>query len=201
MKLHSIWVKVIFVLCLALLLSSTEVFARSTTQNESTSDIGFKGIGPRLGYVNPGSDLDGTAQFGVAFEFGEFVRQLHWDGSVNFWSTGRNYPYYHANRYDYYSWKLSDFSLRSGVDYHFMEGPWVPYAGGGLGLHFYSWDYAGAPYYNNTNDTKLGLYIDGGLEHQFSDAWTGQMQLQFDFADPDQNALMFNLIYRIHSGY
>ena len=116
---------------------------------------------------------------------------------MSFWSSGRNYRYYHDDRYDKYDWTLRDFVLRSGVNYHFVEGEWVPYAGGGLGLHFYSWDYSGAPYYNNANDTKIGLYIDGGLEHQFSANWTGQMQLQFDFAEPDQTALLFNLIYRL----
>ena len=105
----------------------------------------------------PKARLDGTVEFGVALEFGEFVRQLHWDGSVSFWSTGRDYQYYYENHYHKYSWTLRDFVLRSGVNYHFLEGEWVPYAGGGLGLHFYSWDYSGAPNYNNTSDTKLGI--------------------------------------------
>jgi opacity protein-like surface antigen len=161
------------------------------------SDIGFKGIGPRLGFVDPEGSLDGTAEFGVAFEFGEFVRQLHWDGSVSFWSSGRSYPYYDGHDHFNYDWTLRDFVLRSGVNYHFIEGPWEPYAGGGLGLHFFSWDYNGAPYYNNTSDTKLGLYIDGGVEHKFSKDWLGQLQLQFDFASPDQTAVLFNLIYRL----
>lgn len=163
------------------------------------SDIGFKGIGPRIGYVDPEGGLDGTVEFGVAFEFGEFVRQLHWDGSVSFWSSGRDWQYPHGD-FHKYNWTLRDFVLRSGVNYHFLEGEWVPYAGGGLGLHFYSWDYAGPPDYlgyPNANDTELGLYIDGGIEHKFSETWTGQLQLQLDFADPDQTALLFNLIYRL----
>jgi hypothetical protein len=167
------------------------------TEASAASDIGFKGIGPRIGYVDPEGSLDGTVEFGVVFEFGEFTRHLYWDGSVSFWSSGRDYHYYHGNNYDTYSWKLRDFALRSGVNYHFLEGEWVPYAGGGLGLHFYSWDYSGMPYYANTSDTKFGLYIDGGIEHAFSEKWVGQMQLQFDFADNDQTALLFNLIYRL----
>ena len=158
------------------------------------SDIGFKGIGPRIGYVDPEGSLDGTVEFGAAFEFGEFVRQLHWDGSVSFWSSGRNYQYPGGNRYD---WSLRDFVLRSGVNYHFLEGEWVPYAGGGLGLHFFSWDYRGAPTYNNNTDNKLGVYIDGGVEHAFNEKWVGQLQIQLDFANPDQTALLFNLIYRL----
>ena len=173
------------------------LFSACCTEATAKSDIGFKGIGPRIGYVDPEGGLDGTVEFGVAFEFGEFVRQLHWDGSVSFWSTGRDYNYYYGDHHDRYNWTLRDFVLRSGVNYHFVEGDWVPYAGGGLGLHFYSWDYSGAPDYHNADDSKFGIYIDGGIEHEFSVNWTGQMQLQFDFAEPDQTALLFNLIYRL----
>jgi len=185
-------------ICVLILVGAFILFSPCWAEAATKSNIGFKGIGPRLGFVDPEGALDGTAELGVAFEFGELARQLHWDGSVSFWSTGRNYPYYdNHNVYYRYNWKLRDFVLRSGVNYHFLEGEWVPYAGGGLGLHFYSWDYNGAPYYNNTNDTKLAVYIDGGIEHEFSKSWTGQMQLQFDFANPDQTALLFNLIYRL----
>jgi opacity protein-like surface antigen len=92
---------------------------------------------------------------------------------------------------------VRDFILRSGVNYHFLEGDWVPYAGGGLGLHFYSWDYSGMPSFSNNTDTKIGLYIDGGVEHAFNEKWKGQLQVQLDFADPDQTALLFNLIYNL----
>lgn len=163
----------------------------------ASSDIGFKGIGPRLGYVDPEGGFDGTVEFGVAFEFGEFVPQLHWDGSVSYWSTGHEWEYYDGNSYRKYDWSLSDFVLRSGVNYHFLEGEWVPYAGGGLGLHFYSWDYSGTPSRGNSSDAEFGFYIDGGIQRTFSEKWLGQLQLQFDFADPDQTALLFNLIYRL----
>jgi opacity protein-like surface antigen len=182
---------------------STQTFAEVTYKHsESHSDLGFKGIGPRIGFVNPSESLDGTAEFGVAFEFGEFVPQLHWDGSVSFWSTGRNYRYYYMNHggnyvYDEYDWALRDVILRTGVNYHFIEGPLVPYLGAGLAMHFFSWDYKGQPYLSNTSDSKFGLYIDGGVEHQFNENWTGQVQLQADFVSPDQTALLFNLIYHL----
>lgn len=154
------------------------------------SNIGFKAIGPRLGFVDIDS-FDETIELGVAMEFGEFVPQLHWDGSVSFWSTDREYHYF-DNRYD---WTLRDVIIRSGVNYHFIEGEWEPYAGGGIGMHFYSWDYSNAPNYNNADETKIALYIDGGVEHTFNENWKGQLQIQFDFAEPDQTALMFNLLY------
>lgn len=170
------------------------------TEALATSDIGFKGIGPRIGYVDVEGGLDGAVEFGAAFEFGEFVRQLHWDGSVSFWSAGRDYRHYNGVDYRNYGWSLRDFVLRSGVNYHFIEGDWEPYAGGGLGLHFYSWDYSGAPTFSNATSNKLGLYIDGGVEHKFNEKWLGQLQVQLDFAEPDQTALLFNLVYQLKSG-
>lgn len=163
------------------------------TVASAKSDIGFKGVGPRIGFVDPEGGLDGTIEFGAAFEFGEFAPQLYWDGSASFWSTGREYRYFNDN----YNWTLRDLVLRSGVNYHFTEGEWEPYAGGGLGLHFYSWDYSGSPSFNNANDNKIGIYIDGGIEHEFSADTKGQLQLQFDFAEPDQTALLFNLIFNL----
>jgi hypothetical protein len=163
------------------------------TEASAEGNIGFKAIGLKVGYVDPEGDLDGTVEFGAQAEFGEFVKQLHWDGSISYWSTGRDYPYGGHS----YSWKLSDLIFRTGVGYDFLRGPWEPYVGGGLGLHFYSWDYAGAPNYSNASDTKFGLYIEGGIEHEFNERWTGELQLQFDFADPDQTALLFHLLYNL----
>ncbi len=169
------------------------------TQASDDSNIGMKGIGPRIGYVDPSGALDGTVELGVVFDFGQFVPQLHWDGSVSFWSSGQNYHYYdYPHHYDrYYDWTLRDLALRSGVNYHFLEGEWVPYVGGGLAIHFYSWNYNGMPDSPTASDTKVGLYFDGGISHEFNEDWTGQMQIQSDFADPDQTALLFNLIYRL----
>jgi hypothetical protein len=128
MKTHTVMLRIFAFACILLSASRME----AATQG----NIGFKRIGPRIGIVDPGAGLDATAEFGLSFEFGEIVRQLHWDGSVSFWSSGRNYPYYdNLNRYYRYNWTLRDIVLRSGVNYHFTEGEWVPYAGGGLGLH------------------------------------------------------------------
>jgi len=171
--------------------------AGSYRQGESRSDIGFKGWGPRLGFVDPDGPLDGTAELGVVFELGEFTPHLKWDASVSFWSTGRRY-FYHNNNQDYwYDWRLRDFILRTGVNYMFTDGEWIPYLGGGIGIHSYSWDYNDSPFYNNVSETRVGFYIDGGIEHQFTESWTGQMQVQFDSADLDQTALLLNLIYRL----
>ncbi|MDK9699299.1 MAG: hypothetical protein OEM52_04005 [bacterium] len=187
---RSIMIKIAIGVCLILVAMYTRAAA--------SSDVGLKGFGPRIGYVDPEGTFDGSVELGMVFDFGEFAKQLRWDGSISYWSTGQDYKYHNGNRYDTYSWKLSDLALRSGLNYHFTQGDWVPYLGGGLGMHFYTWDYNEAPFYSNSSDSKFGIYLDGGIEHKLSANWTGQMQVQLDFADPDQTALLFNFIYRLH---
>lgn len=171
---------------LAFLLLSQPSFA--------ASDIGLKGIGPCLGFIDPEGALDGTVEFGVDFELGTLTKQLYWDASAMFWRAGQEYRYINRN----YDWKLRDFALRSGVDYHFVEGELEPYAGGGVGIHFRSWDYAGydGPAFDNS-ETDFGIYIQGGLEYEFNSKTSGDVKLQFDLADPDQTALVFQVIFML----
>ena len=156
-------------------------------------DIGLKGIGPRLGYVDPETSLDGALEFGLDFQLGEWVPQLKWDASISYWSSGQDWSYGGRG----YEWSLNDLAFRTGVNYHFLPGDWQPYAGGGIGLHMYSWDYAGAPGLADNDDSEFGFYIDGGVHHQFNTQWSGQAQLQLDFADVDQTQIMLQAIYHL----
>ncbi len=185
--------------CLALSTGYTAAFAEKIYKHTQTeSNLGLKGMGPRIGFVDPEGVLDGTVEIGMVFDFGEFTPQLKWDGSVSFWSSDRTYRYYDTphNDWRYYDWKLRDLILRSGVNYYFMADEWVPFVGGGIGMHFYSWDYNDYPNHPSPSETRIGIYIDGGIEHDFGESWTSQVQLQFDSADIDQTALMFNFIHR-----
>lgn len=163
-----------------------------TSAGLAQSDIGFKGIGGRLGYVDPEGSWDGTISFGVVADLGTFVRQLHWDAAITYWASSQDYKY---PPYGSYSWSISDFAIRSGVKYPFIEGPWEPYAGGGLGLHFFSWDNKWHGYSHDADETDFGLYIVGGVEHRFNTRWKGSAELQLDFADWDQTNVQINLIH------
>lgn len=164
-----------------------------TASGHAETDIGFKGIGGRIGYVDPEADYDGTFTLGLVADLGTWVRQLHWDASLSYWSSGYDFDWT-GHDYDV---TLTDFALRSGVKYHFIEGPWEPYAGGGLGLHFFSWDADWPHDYRNAedSDTEFGFYIVGGVEHRFSDQWKASGELQFDWADLDQTSVQVNVIY------
>ncbi|MFZ5433574.1 MAG: acyloxyacyl hydrolase [Calditrichota bacterium] len=153
------------------------------------SDIGFKGIGGRIGYVDPESEIDGTITFGVVADLGEWTDNLRWDAALTYWSTGEE-----AGQWE---WTWSDIALRSGVKYHFLDGEWQPYAGGGLGIHMYSIDFDGPSTYTGWDDseTEFGFYIVGGVSHQFNEQWKAGAELQLDWADPDQTNIQVNVIY------
>jgi hypothetical protein len=158
------------------------------------TDIGFKGIGGHVGFVDP-EWYGSTVTLGAVADLGTFVPQLHWDASLSWWSS--SYDYWPG-----YSATLSDIVLRSGVKYHFIQGEWEPYAGGGLGLHFYSTSvetpHGGTYYaYHGSDDTDFGFYLVGGVAHPFTNQLTGTGEVQLDFEDVDLFTIQFGLIYQL----
>jgi hypothetical protein len=157
------------------------------------SDLGLKAIGGRLGYVDPEDGYKGTFTIGAVADFGTIIPKLHWDGAVTYWSSDYDWGWY-GNAYKV---TLTDLAVRSGVKYMFLEGDWQPYAGGGLGLHFFSSDVSG-PYSANwtgASDTKFEFYIAGGVSHQLTHNLVGSAELLFDIGDVDQTNIQINIMY------
>jgi hypothetical protein len=153
------------------------------------SDIGFKGIGAKVGYLKP-EDIDGTFTLGAVVDLGTFIPQLHWDASVQYWSSG--------NDELGSDWSWSDIAIKSTVRYFFPTGGNVaPYAGGGLGIHLYSWeqDVPGRSY--SDSDSEFGFHILGGVEFQIAPQWKAQVEAEYASADLDQIAAVVNFIYAL----
>jgi hypothetical protein len=157
------------------------------------SDLGLKAIGGRLGYVDPESEYKGTFTIGAVADFGTIIPKLHWDGAVTYWKSTLDWGWA-GTAYDV---SLTDIALRSGVKYMFLEGDWQPYAGGGLGLHFFSSDVSGpySAYWSGASDTKFEFYIAGGVSHPLTDKLVGSAELQFDIGDVDQTNIQINIMY------
>jgi opacity protein-like surface antigen len=99
-------------------------------------------------------------------------------------------------------------AIKSTVRYLFpIEGNIKPYAGAGLGIHLYSWDYdyPGYSYGGYTfpggsfsdSDTEFGFHILGGAEFKLSPKWKLQTELEYGSADLDQFAIVANFIYAL----
>jgi opacity protein-like surface antigen len=134
--------------------------AQSTqAQPPNNVGLGFKGLGARIGFVDP-EDASGTLLLGGHIDAGTFVKNVHVLPYVEYWSTGAEAGTVHVDR--------SDFTVALDVDVDFpMSGQRItPYLGGGLGIHFLSVN-TNAPGETNNDDTKAGLNIQGGLRNQF----------------------------------
>ncbi len=170
------------------------ILSLCVAQASAKSDIGLKGIGLKVGYLMPEDPLDATITFGAVADLGTFIPELHWDASVQYWSTG----------YDESSWdrSWSDIAIKSTVRYLFpVQGNIKPYAGGGLGIHFYhsEWDvpsgYQTWGVSTSTSDTEFGIHVLGGAQFALAPKWKLQTELEYCSADLDQFTIGANIIY------
>jgi len=105
--------------------------------------------------------------------------------SISYWSTGRDVDYFgHV-----YSWKLSDLIFRTGVNYDLSRVRGSRLSAVVWGLAFLFVEYAGQPDFADNSDTKFGLYIDGGLEHELMRGGQGS-PASVRFAEPTQTDLV-----------
>ena len=175
-----------------ILISSLVVLTAGFSSAYAESDIGFKGIGGRLGYV----DLDGwegTFNMGVVADLGTWMENLKWDASIEYWSSTES-----AFGFDM---TISGLAFRSGVLYEFLQDKIRPRAGGGLGMHMMSWEWASPTFtgqYSTVDDSesKFGFYLQGGVEMDLSDKLRGAADIRLDMVDDfDQTHIMFTVIY------
>jgi len=174
-------------LSLSLLLSSSFVLAES--------NIGFNGIGGRLGYVMPEGDLDGTFNFGVVADLGEWMDNLGWEAAVTYWSSSEDLGVG--------EFSVSDIAIKTAVKYFFEVGDSQirPFAGAGIGMHMFKseWQWTGHPLYGSheesESDSEFGFSLHGGAEMPLSDKLKGQAEVELDFADLDQTHIQATVIY------
>jgi len=140
----------------ALIVTAVLVSSSASAQTAKTEyrGIGFQGLGARIGFVDP-EGTSSTVDLGIHVDAGEFVQHVHIIPLVEYWKVG-------VSGVD-----VSDLSIGSdiNVDFPVEGGRVIPYAGGGLGLHFVKADDPFTPG-ASFSDTKLGLNIQGGIRNQ-----------------------------------
>ena len=152
--------------CLAAVLAAVGVLSAVSTawaqdhsaKPQSDVGLGIKGIGARLGYVDP-ENVSGAAVLGLHMDAGTIVRGVHLQPYMEYWSSGINVSGVSAD--------MSDLQFGANVDVDFpLQGSrMTPYLGGGFGLHFLSAN-SNVPNTSSTSDTKFGLNILGGIRNQ-----------------------------------
>ncbi len=149
--------------------------------------LGFQGLGARIGFVDP-EGASSTVALGIHVDAGEFVQHVHIVPLAEYWKVG-------ASGVD-----VSDLNIGSdvNVDFPVEGGRVIPYAGGGLGLHFVKVDNPFGP--GSNSDTKLGLNIQGGIRNQVMPNLGIFGEVKYDFvSDVNQLKIMggftYNFIY------
>lgn len=119
---------------------------------------------PRVGFVNIEGDIGSTFILALTAHGGELSPNLFWEGTIDFWTKGYDITYY--------EWTWTNIGVIGGLRYEFpTDGGIVPFAFGGLGMHYakWSWDYTGQTTgfwddLSNYDDssTEFGIQVGGG---------------------------------------
>ncbi len=163
----------------------------AAAQTNRTEDIGlgFKGIGARIGLVDP-EGASSTLDLGFHIDFGELARNVHVSPIVEYWSVGQDVGPYNA--------QLKDFSLGLDLmfDFPLQDSRITPYAGGGLGLHFLKSE-TNVPDVDDDSRTKLGLNAQGGIRTDVMPNLALFGELRYNFvSDANQLKLLGGFTYR-----
>ncbi len=162
--------------------------AQAAQQNAPASHgLGLQGFGARIGLVDP-ENASSTVALGAHVDAGEFVKNVHVMPYIEYWKVGVS------------GVNTRDFTLATDVnlDFPLQGGHVVPYAGGGLGLHFL---HADIPVVGGDGSSKkLGLNIQGGIRNQVMPNLGLFGEVRFSFVDTaDQLKVMggftYNFIY------
>lgn len=169
--------------------NAPHALAQNTTTRTEDIGLGFKGMGARIGLVDP-EGASSTVDLGLHIDAGEFARNIRLQPIVEYWSVGQDVGPYNAD--------LKDFSLGAdiNVDFPLQDSRITPYAGGGLGLHFLK-STTNVPNVQDQSDTKLGLNLQGGVRTDAMPNLALFGELRYNFvSDANQLKILGGFTYR-----
>jgi len=168
----------------------------------ASAKIGFMSIGGRVGYVKPEDPIDGTFGVGVVADLGTIVEAVGLEAGVDYWSKSYDSSFMGSDA----EWTYSD--LMIGVTAKYMiptQGSVMPYVGGGLALHMFSWEYT-CDYYDfwgedlieetcDDSETDIGFHAVGGIKTALSPNLHGGIEARYAIADPDHFGIFAIISY------
>jgi len=152
------------------------------TLSDSSAQIGFKGVGGRLGFVNADASQSGII-FGAHVNLGEIIPGLAIVPSLDYWSDD-----------------LDFLSINGNVRYYFPSGGNIDlFAVGGLGFVRVSVPEVTVPGFGTVgggSSTEIGLNLGGGAEIPLSDNLKGSAMLIFN-TEASQIKIMGGVTYML----
>ena len=161
------------------------------------ADIGFKGVGVRLGLVMPEDPLDNTIGLAGHVDLGTIIPHLKLQGGFEYWSASWKYVGFSED----WSWK--DIAFLGTVMYLFpLSGSSLsPYAGGGLGLHHFSYDVVKYNWMTmqlekcTESSNKVEFHLLGGVEYPVSPQITAFGEFKYVSGDVDYSGVYGGITY------
>ncbi|HQU74102.1 MAG TPA: outer membrane beta-barrel protein [Calditrichia bacterium] len=133
------------------------------------ADLGFKGVGAKVGFVSVQNDIGSSLGFGVMADWGTILPRLNLFSSLDYWSHSES-----AGNNAEGSWR--DITVAATAHYYFplSSSKVMPYAAGGLAIHFYkaSVDIPNQAGFNfgsaSASTTAFGIDLGGGVQMNLS---------------------------------
>jgi opacity protein-like surface antigen len=170
---------------------------------EAQSEVGFKGVGLEVGFVNP-ENIDATFGLGAFADFGTITPQIKLETYLDYWSKSE----------EEFGMKVSfrDIAVGGKVKYllNVSSNRIHPFVGGGIGIHFLNAEISFVdqniggfiiPGMSvSDSSTKLGLDLGGGFNAPVSpkmdfltEMWIGIV------SDVNQFSLKVGVLYNLGS--
>jgi len=186
-----------------MLVTLTAALAFLLLASAASAGIGFMGIGGRVGYIKPEDPIDGTFGIGVVANLGTIIPALQLEGSVDYWSKTYDYGYMGFDA----EWTWSDIMIAATAKYMIpTQGNIMPYVGGGLALHMFSWEWT-CDYDDmygdmldescDDSETDIGFHAVGGVNTKLSSNLMGGVEARYAIADPDHFGIFGVITYML----
>ena len=166
------------------------------------SNIGFNGVGARVGYVMPEGDIENTFGLGLNADLGTITPTISLEAFLDFW--GKKYDSGTAG------WEFSYTVTTIGAvgKYYFeTSGDFEPYVGAGLGFEIASakittpaYSYPGytVPGTETTDsNTELAIILQGGATKQLSEKMDGFAEVKYVISDIDYFGIYVGVMYKL----
>ena len=148
------------------------------------SNVGFYGVGGKIGYVKP-DDIDGTLGFGVVADLGKLTDKLSLEGELLYWSKGEKEMGVKAS--------YSEIHIGALTKYFFPQkkgATMFPYAGGGIGFIMqkakveYESEWLGDNE-KSDSETDLGIHLLAGIRKALSPTMNGFAEIRYTIGGAD----------------
>jgi opacity protein-like surface antigen len=155
------------------------------------SGLGLHRLGVEAGLVDP-EEAGSTIGFGVFADLGNLARDIRLSSHLGYWSKSENAFGAEAS--------LRDISVgaRARYMFHVASPKLQPYAGAGLGLHFFHTKVGIPGFTAEDSATKLGLDLGGGVLTPVSPNTDLFADLWYTVADIDQLSMKIGVSFRIN---